>query len=70
MSRKTREIVEGQHYRKVGPAGGVWEVAALHTDASGAVHAKMFRVDEPKTFRTFSTGALTDIRNFQLVKDR
>lgn len=53
----------------MGPAGGVWEVAALHTDASGAVHAKMFRVDEPKTFRTFAIGALSDTRNFQLVED-
>jgi hypothetical protein len=69
MSRRPSEIAEGQHYRKVGPAGGVWEVAALHTDASGAVHAKMFRIDEPKTFRTFAIGALADTRSFQFVKD-
>jgi len=69
MPRRMREIAEGQHYRKVGPAGGVWEVAALHTDASGAVHAKMFRIDEPKTFRTFAIGALSDTRSFQLVED-
>jgi hypothetical protein len=53
----------------VGPAGGVWEVVALHTDASGAVHAKLCRTDDPKTFRTFATGALTDTRSFQFVKD-
>ena len=47
----------------------MWEVAALHTDASGAVHAKMFRIDEPKTFRTFAIGALADTRSFQLVED-
>jgi hypothetical protein len=69
MPRRTREIVHGQHYRKVGPAGGVWEIVALHTDASGAVHAKMRRIDEPKTYRTFAIGALTDPRNFQFVKD-
>jgi hypothetical protein len=69
MPRWTREIVQGQHFRKAGPAGGVWEVVALHTDASGAVHAKMVRVDDPKTFRTFSIGALADTRNFQCVKD-
>ncbi len=69
MPRRTRDIVQGQHYRKVGPAGGVWEVVALHTDASGATHAKMRRVDDPKTFRTFAVGALADARNFQFVKD-
>ena len=69
MPRRTREIVQGQHYRKVGPAGGVWEVVALHTDASGAVHAKLCRADDPKTFRTFAIGALADTRSFQFVKD-
>ena len=69
MPRRAHEIVQGQHYRKVGPAGGVWEIVALHTDASGAVHAKMVRVDEPETFRTFAIGALADTRNFQFVKD-
>jgi len=53
----------------VGPAGGVWEVVALHTDASGAVHAKLCRTDDPKTFRTFAIGALADTRSFQFVKD-
>jgi hypothetical protein len=69
MPRRTHEIVQGQHYRKVGPAGGVWEVVALHTDASGAVHAKLCRTDDPKTFRTFAIGALADTRSFQFVKD-
>jgi hypothetical protein len=69
MARRTREIAEGQHFRKVGPAGGVWEVIALHTDASGAVHAKLRNVDEVKTFRTFAIGALADPRNFQFIKD-
>jgi hypothetical protein len=69
MPRRIREIVQGQHFRKIGPAGGVWEVVALHTDASGTVHAKMRLVAEPKTFRTFAIGALTDPRSFQFVKD-
>jgi len=69
MARRTREIAEGQHYRKAGPAGGVWEVIALHTDASGAVHAKLRSLADLKTYRTFAIGALADPRNFQLVND-
>ncbi len=69
MPRRTREIAVGQRYRKAGQAGGVWEVVAVRTDASGAVHAHLQSIDEPTTFRTFAIGALADTRNFQLVDD-
>jgi hypothetical protein len=69
MARRVRDIAEGQHYRKAGPAGGIWEVVAVRTDASGAVHAKMRSVEDNRTYRTFAIGALADTRNFQFVKD-
>jgi hypothetical protein len=44
----------------------VWEVVAVRTDASGAVHAHLQSIEEPKSFRTFAIGALADTRNFQI----
>jgi hypothetical protein len=69
MQRRTREIVQGQRYRKIGAGGGLWEVVAVRTDASGAIHARMQSIEEPKTFRTFAIGALADMRNFHIVED-
>ncbi len=39
------------------------------TDASGAVHAHLQSIEEPKSFRTFAIGALADRRNFQIEDD-
>ncbi len=70
MQRRTREIVQGQRYRKIGAGGGMWEVVAVRADESGAIHARMRSIDEPKTFRTFAIGALADTRNFHVVEDK
>jgi hypothetical protein len=67
--RRAREIAVGQRYRKVGPGGGLWEVVAVRTDASGSVHAHLQSIEEPKSFRTFAIGALADTRNFQPEAD-
>jgi len=67
--RRSREIAVGQRYRKVGPGGGSWTVVAVRTDASGAIHAHLQSIEEPKSFRTFSIGALADTRNFQIEDD-
>ena len=32
MQRRTREIVQGQRYRKIGAGGGMWEVVAVRAD--------------------------------------
>jgi hypothetical protein len=42
---------------------------AVRTDASGAVHAHLQSIEEPKTLRTFAVGALADTRNFQPEAD-
>ena len=70
MQRRAREIVQGQRYRKIGAGGGMWEVVAVRTDASGATHARMLSIEEPTTFRTFAIGALSDTRNFHIVEDK
>ena len=44
-------------------------VVAVRTDASGAAHARMQAVDDAKSFRTFTIGALADTRNFQPIED-
>ncbi len=69
MRRRSREIAVGQCYRKVGPGGGSWKVVAVRTDASGAVHAHLQSIEEPKSFRTFAIGALADTHNFQIEDD-
>jgi hypothetical protein len=69
MQRRAREIAPGQRYRKIGPGGGIWEVVAVRTDASGATHARLRSIDDAKSFRTFAIGALADHRNFQPVDD-
>ena len=68
MQRRLREIVEGQRFQKVAPGGGVWEVVAVRTDASGARHARMRSLNEPTTFRTFAIEAVLDTRNFRILE--
>ena len=70
MQRRARDIIEGQRYRKIGAGGGLWEVIAIGSDASGAMHARMQSIDEPKTFRTFAIGALADPRSFYAIDER
>lgn len=41
-------------------------MVSVRTDASGAMHAHLQSIDEPESFRTFSIGALTDTRSFQI----
>ena len=69
MQRRGREVAEGQRYQKIGKGGGNWEVVAVRTDSSGAVHAKMRSLTEPKTFRTFAIEAVLDLRNFRLLEE-
>ena len=69
MQRRGREVAEGQHYQKVGPGGGAWEIVAVRTDTIGATHARMRSVLEPTTFRTFAVEAVLDLRNFRLIED-
>jgi hypothetical protein len=40
------------------------------SDPSGAVHARMRSIDEPKTFRTFAIGALADPSSFHVIDER
>jgi hypothetical protein len=70
MQRRSRDITEGQRYRKIGAGGGLWEVIAVGSDPSGAVHARMRSIDEPKTFRTFAIGALADPSSFHVIDER
>jgi len=67
MQRRKNDIAEGQRYQKAGSGGGMWEVVAVRTDASGATHARLRSLNEPKTFRTFGIDALYDTRNFRPV---
>mgnify|MGYP001552751999 CR=1 FL=1 len=69
MQRRGREVAEGQRYQKVGKGGGSWEVVAVNADSSGATHAKMRSLTEPKTFRTFAIEAVLDLRNFRLIEE-
>jgi len=69
MQRRSHEIAPGQRYRKVGRGGDIYEVVSVGTDASGATHARLKLVGEPKSFRTFAFEVLRDPRLFTSVKE-
>ena len=64
MSR-TRDITEGQYFRRLGPGGGVWQVVTVRRDAIGMSHAQMKRADDPKTLKTLALAALQDQTQFE-----
>jgi len=67
--RRKREIVEGQRFRKLGPAGAVWEVVAVRRDGLGAVHAQLKRIDDPLSLKTLAVAALLDSNQFERVAE-
>ena len=69
MKRRNQEISPGQRYRKVGRGGDVYEVISVAADATGATHARLKLVGEPKSFRTLAFEVLRDPRLFTSVKE-
>jgi len=60
-----REVREGQHFRRIGAAGYVWEVVAVRKDNFGARHAQMRRLDDPLTWKTLAVTVLLDPNQFE-----
>ena len=68
MSR-TRDITEGQIFRRLGPGGGVWQVVTVRRDGVGMSHAQMKRADDPKTLKTLAIDALQDHTQFERMTE-
>ena len=64
---KNREVEPGALFRKVGGGQVIWQVDSFLRHA-GLPHAKLCRVDSPKTQMTVAVAALADPRFFERIK--
>ncbi|HYE50462.1 MAG TPA: hypothetical protein VEB20_12790 [Azospirillaceae bacterium] len=67
MARR-RQVSEGQLYRRVGVATGVWRVETLRQDGIGKLHAQLRSLDDPNTTKTLSAFILGDPKEYELVE--
>ena len=68
FAKRNQQVAEGQVYRRIGVATGLWRVEMVRRDVTGHFHVQLRSLEDPTAYKTISALVLADGREYELVE--
>ncbi len=68
FAKRSQQVAEGQVYRRIGVATGLWRVEMVRRDVTGHFHVQLRSLEDPTAYKTLSALVLGDHREYELVE--